>query len=284
MGDKIWKRIVILIVASMLLLFYWTDPLGLFHRKPEEVIVEEKQQEVVEEFQRMSEEELQTALENAEVGDFICYGVFENKEYLQWKVLDKEDGKIFVISDSLLTVRPFNDRQADDDNKFLTVTWANSDVRAWLNDEIYHSIFNAMEQERILETEVVTQPATQPNLSGEIRDGGENTLDKLFLLSSEEVREFMPYADSRVPSNEIYLISGYKDGMSYTAEIIREEPGTEYEVPTGVAHLPVDNWWLRSPGDLGFHIQTFDTNFEIDENGTSVLSELGIRPAMWISY
>lgn len=282
-SDKLGKSLGVLIAGILLLVFYWLDPFGWFHKEPEEVIVE-KQEEDVQEFQRMSAEEMQAVLENAKVGGLISFGVLDNKEYLQWKVLDKEDGKIMVILDSLLTVRRFNDSQADENRKFLTVTWENSDVRAWLNDEVYNSLFSTLEKERILETEVVTPPATQGGFSGELRDGGANTLDRLFFLSYDEVRKYMPYADSRIPSNIVYTIAGYKDGMSYTAEIIRVEPGTEYKVPAGVAHLPIDNWWLRSPGDLGIHIQNFDTNFEIDEEGTSVLSELGIRPAMWISF
>lgn len=279
-----YKGLIGLIVGVLLIGFYFKDPFSWFHNKTAEP--EPTEQETVgKSFQRMSEEEMKQNLKNANVGELITFGVLDNEEYLQWKVLDKEEGKILVILDSLITVKPFNNTTSDENKRIFDITWAMSDLRSWMNNELCSEIFNDFEMGCILDTNVVTPPGTKADFrTGEFRAGGEDCVDKLFCLSYDEVSRYMTYADGRIPPNYIYTISRYENGMLYTDEIIREVPGTEYRPESGVGSSRTNEWWLRTPGNMSSFMQYIDSNGEIDEQGTSADNEnVGIRPAMWLN-
>jgi len=72
-----------------------------------------------------------TAQNNYVVGEIVRFGGIE------WRVLDVQDGKALLLSEYFLT--PW--RYIRYHNIFTEVTWENSDIRWWLNNDFYHTNF-----------------------------------------------------------------------------------------------------------------------------------------------
>ena len=180
--------------------------------------------------------------------DNIYFGTYQqssddsdgyNIDPIKWRVLENADGQLFLLSDQNLDVFQYHtDRES--------VTWEKSTMRSWLNgysaeqntggssgidytsDNFIGAAFSEKEQGAIADTTVVNDD--NPTYGTE---GGENTNDKIFLLSIAEAQNSSYFADnsSRIATNTAYVAGGGKIGLS-----------SMYGV--GKA----DNWWLRSPG------------------------------------
>ena len=115
----------------------------MFHEEKyevQEVVEEEKEaKEAKEEFARLPEEEMNELLRNAQIGDCITFGVIDDDEYLEWRVLDKQEESILVITESLVDVRQFHHTRSDEQKKYIEVTWDMSDIRQYINGELYDS-------------------------------------------------------------------------------------------------------------------------------------------------
>ncbi len=180
--------------------------------------------------------------------DNIYFGTYQqssdgsggyNTDPIKWRVLENANGQLFLLSDQNLDVFQYHtDRES--------VTWEKSTMRSWLNgysashntggssgtdytgDNFIGAAFSEKEQGAIADTTVVND--NNPTYGTE---GGENTNDKIFLLSIAEAQNSSYFADnsSRIATNTAYVAGGGKIGLS-----------SMYGV--GKA----DNWWLRSPG------------------------------------
>ncbi|MCL2634649.1 MAG: DUF6273 domain-containing protein [Oscillospiraceae bacterium] len=103
------------------------------------------------------------------VGDIIQLGGYD------WRVLDVQDDRAFVITDRIIDNRAYH-RQVD------AITWADSDIRKWLNGDFYNS-FNSTDRARIRQTTVI-------NADNGTTPGGVNTTDYIFLLSVDEANKY----------------------------------------------------------------------------------------------
>lgn len=198
-----------------------------------------------------------------------------NADPVKWRVLANDEnsgGKLLLLADQNLDVKPYN-------SSYTSITWEKSTIRSWLNgyganennygtdyssDNFIDTAFSSNEQSAIAETHVynATQSdgSSNPNPSYST-SGGNNTTDKIFLLSIEEANNssYFPNGDSaRVSTNTAY-VAGHS-GM--------------YGV--GVA----DYWWLRSPGDSAFRAVRVRDNGGVLITGSIVNSTAGaVRPA-----
>ena len=193
------------------------------------------------------------------MGDHIHFGG------LVWVVLDVQDGKALVLSDRIIAQGWYYP-----DSYVQHKTWAESDMRRFLNEEFFHSAFTAEEREQIVETTVVT--GDNPLFT---TPGGEDTIDKVFLLSLEEV---LHYSGSTDALNE-----------ATTKKFFISDPNN----PMRIAETDEGNaawWWLRSPGAYDFlchtnfcHAAVVLANGSLTVFGEMVGNEFGgVRPAMWI--
>lgn len=66
---------------------------------------------------------------------------------MDWRVLDKQDGKVLLLKDNSLGSTPF-------DETGKNVTWESSSVRKWLNGDFLNDNFFKAEQNAILDTTV----------------------------------------------------------------------------------------------------------------------------------
>ena len=179
--------------------------------------------------------------------DNIYFGTYQqssdgsvgyNTDPIKWRVLENADGQLFLLSDQNLDVFQYH-------VDYESVTWATSTMRSWLNgysashntggssgtdytsDNFIGAAFSEKEQGAIADTTVVNDD--NPTYGTE---GGENTNDKIFLLSIAEAQNSSYFADdnSRIATNTAYVADGGKidGGMSVVGE--------------------ADYWWLRSPG------------------------------------
>ena len=192
------------------------------------------------------------------VGDIITFGRYEQdnniingKEDIEWIVLAKADNRILIISKYALDCRPYN-------NEWMDVAWGSCTLRTWLNDFFYNDAFNPTEKARIRQTKLKN-------------DGGNDTEDRVFLLSISEAESYFNSNGARMCTPTDYAKK-------------RGAPST-YEYTKG--GRDIGYWWLRSP-------RTQNTRFykaanvrrdgSINYNGTRVDSNLlGVRPAMWIN-
>ena len=187
---------------------------------------------------------------------------------IKWRVLENADGQLFLLSDQNLDVFQYH-------TDWESVTWENSTMRSWLNgyvasentggdsstdytsDNFIGAAFSEKEQESIAETTVVNDD--NPDYSTE---GGNNTTDKIFLLSIAEARSSSYFADnsSRISTNTAYVVGGGKIGSSRMAKDGR--------------------WWLRSPGDFGGSAAGVGVNGGVDSIGGIVnIESSAARPA-----
>lgn len=197
-------------------------------------------------------------LKAAVTGDVVCFGTYEQdndnsngKEDIEWLVLAKEGNKAFVIS-----------RYAIDCQQYKTssgyVTWETCSLRKWLNGLFVSTAFNSAEQNSIISSTVT---ADKNPLYG--TSPGNNTIDKVFLLSITEANDF------------------------FSSDSARQCQGTAYCYAQGTQKNKDGNcyWWLRSPGStLNSPAANVSFDGSINYSGNVVYSDcIAVRPSLWIN-
>ena len=194
--------------------------------------------------------------EEISVGDVVTFGSYEQDnnlengtEPIEWQVLDVQDGKALVISKYGLDGQKYH-------NKLMDFTWETCSLRKWLNSEFLNDAFNTEEKKSICITKLST-----PDNPKHGTEGGNDTEDKVFLLSSEET--------------EKYFLSNYE----------RECIPSDYSKAQGTKVYDNGNcwWWLRTPARYQYTISTVYFNGGIDlAGGISPTDKHAVRPAMWV--
>ena len=198
--------------------------------------------------------------ESVAVGDYITFGNYEQdndldngKEPIEWLVLDKRDDKILVISKYALDCQPYN-------TSYTNVTWETCTLRQWLNDNFINNAFNSTAMQKITTTYI-------PNNANKYwgTDGGNNTYDKVFLLSMSEVEQHLSFISAGcLPTAYAMAQGGY-------------DPTTNGVNPNGF-------WWLRSPGDRSDYAARVFGYGLIEKEGCPVdKASTAVRPALWIN-
>ena len=194
---------------------------------------------------------------------------------VKWRVLSVNGAELFLLADKALDNQAYHIQEED-------VTWETSTVRSWLNGyganenkqhENYRSnnfidtAFDISEQSAVNNTYL----ENKKNLSYGT-EGGNDTLDKIFLLSQSQVYT----ADAL----------GYGFVLSNTmTDEARMAKSSTYAKAFGVyCDASYCSWWLRSPGTSGTGAASIGKNgWALSGiNGVSGLSN-GVRPALVLS-
>ncbi|MBR1866816.1 MAG: fibronectin type III domain-containing protein [Lachnospiraceae bacterium] len=114
-------------------------------------------------------------------------------EPIKWRILSIDGDDVFLLADEALDNKPYNTNgveEWDEDENLIrdsySCTWETSTLRTWLNDtedseSFINTAFTQDEQSAIIETTVVNN--NNPEYDTE---GGNDTKDKVYLLSIEE--------------------------------------------------------------------------------------------------
>lgn len=178
-----------------------------------------------------------------QVGSTLLMGHVPGRDNpIEWQVLDILDNKALMLSKYVLEYRPFHERWG-------IVTWENSSIRKYLNTEFLEDAFSEQDRHRIEKCMVEADENPMCNT-----DPGNDTKDKVFLLSVLEAQKYMPVNQSRRCT---YVFGDKKRNARCSW------------------------WWLRSPGFNEANAASvgddgsFQYSYVRDVRG-------GIRPAVWL--
>lgn len=117
-------------------------------------------------------------------GDHILFG--ENR----WIILHLTDRYALILSENILTSMNYH-------NSLISLTWENSDLRRWLNTSFYNG-FSETEKMAILPA--LTLNHNNPQFT---TNGGNTTVDRIFLLSYDDVVRFLKINNSELTENTL---------------------------------------------------------------------------------
>lgn len=162
--------------------------------------------------------------------DYVTFG------NLEWLVVKKEGNRELLLAKESVGQKPYND-------VFEDITWEQCTLRQWLNGEFYNETFSEEEKAMIEVTRVINEDNPEYGTQG-----GNDTDDKVFLLSHSEVWEY----------------------FGADAEDAQEKRAMG------------EWWWTRS---VGYHNSRFiyvrpdgmspDTGYDVHIYGA-------VRPAIWV--
>ena len=205
------------------------------------------------------------------VGSYVTFGSYEQdnnsdngKEAIEWLVLACDGEKALLLSRYGLDAQPYN-------KKYVSTTWAKCTLRTWLNGTFLNEAFTAEEQKGILLTNV--DNGKSQGYSKWSTSGGNNTQDRVFLLSYAEANKYLgvKYNDS----------NNTKSRVAPTAYAIKQGAYTSSSNQTADGSA-AGWWWLRSPG----YNQSNAAGVRADGSlySSSVNSGSGcVRPALWLN-
>ena len=204
------------------------------------------------------------------VGNYVTFGEYpqttagEDMTPIEWLVLARNGNKALLISRYGLDAQPYNIVYTD-------VTWENCTLRTWLNWTFYNKAFSSAEQSAILTTNV--DNSKKQCYSGYSTDGGNNTQDKVFLLSYAEANKYfgVTYDNS----------SNTKSRVAPTAYAIAHGGWTSSSNKTADSTY-AGRWWLRSPGRRQSNAASvFADGSLLDLSVGS--GSASVRPALWVN-
>jgi len=136
-------------------------------------------------------------------GDIIALGTYEQDnvtgngpEPIEWQVLDVDGDEAFLVSVHSLDAMKFNNVMKASAKK--TLSWADSDIRTWLNGEFIDKAFSEEEKNCLITVE-----------------NEEGAMDQVFLPSKEEIVKFFPSGDEQfcMPTEYAFVKQGNRDEM-----------------------------------------------------------------------
>ncbi|MBQ3575650.1 MAG: serine/threonine protein kinase, partial [Clostridia bacterium] len=170
------------------------------------------------------------------------------QEPIDWIVLANDGQKALLLSLYALDVKPYN-------NVSDNITWSNSSLRSWLNNEFLNTAFTEAEKQMI-PTSVVSNSGK--NFFGV--DGGKDTNDKVFLLNVNAANTYLTDINIRLCSATAYA----------------EQNGARWD---GDGYCW---WWLRDPGNTRQFAAYVSLNGMINDGGNDVACNyICVRPAIW---
>lgn len=200
------------------------------------------------------------------VGNYVSFGTYPQTKAgndatpIEWLVLARDGNKALLISCYALDAQPYN-------KDYTSVTWETCTLRTWLNSTFYNKAFSSAEQAAILTTNV--DNSKNQCYSGWNTSGGNNTQDKVFLLSYAEANKYFGVTHDTT--------SNTKSRVAPTA----------YAIAQGAAADSVDGnaagwWWLRSPGhDQSRAALVYPVGSLYFRNVS--LASGSVRPALWVN-
>ena len=196
---------------------------------------------------------------SAHKGDVVTLGTWEQDgdaangpEPLTWIVLDRIDDRLLLLTADVVAARPYHHVP------FEPITWADSDLRAWLNTEFLTQALTPAEQELVQPT-LLDNPAQ--SVAG--TDGGAPTTDRVMALSETDAVIYLSTDWDRELSGQASASDAVADDALYT---------------DGNGHV---DWWLRSPGGDDYAAQ-YAAGVPATA-GIACDARLGVRPALWLS-
>ncbi|MBR1693254.1 MAG: serine/threonine protein kinase [Lachnospiraceae bacterium] len=184
-------------------------------------------------------------------------------ESIKWKVLSNDGVRLFLVADKGLDCKTYNDT-------YTFVSWKSCTLRSWLNDYFYDTAFSQEEQSAI---------APQPH-PGEAHteygtNGGNDTMDKVYLLSMEEATKpaYGFHEKNRASESRWVQTSPYASARGASIANNSNTGGN-------------NNcwWWLRSPGDYSGNAASVTYHGSVNRNGTYVYNRaVAVVPALHIN-
>ncbi len=184
------------------------------------------------EFRDMAQADAEDA---SAAGNIVSMGEWKNKE-IKWMVLEVSGNSALLLSQKSVAYRPFMKENIE------SAEWEKSDVRQWLNNDFFESAFTAKEQKSILTT--IVKSNQKDGVRG-YSSGGEDTRDRLFLLSEEEVNRYFA-------TKEAKKAGSMDESFVNVCDRPYRQDGYYYD------------WWLRTPGIIDEPVDYY--SYKIFEN------------------
>lgn len=186
------------------------------------------------------------------LGDKIRFGKYD------WFVLYKQDDRKLIITEKVIEKRAYHSEET-------AITWEESDMRKYLNDEFYNS-FSETDRAKIIEVR-----NENPDNPWDGTVGGNFTTDRIFLLSINDVVKH--FGDSGKlqtkqfgPKGEAWWFDDQYDG-NRSAKFGSKNAW----------------WWIRTPGYIGSRAAYIAISGLVHLHGEGVRGRNGgVRPALWL--
>ena len=203
----------------------------------------------------------------------ITFGKFEQdgdvkngKEDISWIILDDNGSERLLISKDVIYAMPFDDNVDQDVNVF-NQDWEKSSLRKWLNEDFFDVAFNEDEKQYVVSCLVNNKQVFGINNSDEISKMGDDTFDKVYILSKDEIRKYLGFENEG--RSEEYLAKP----SNYAKEILAAEKEKEN---IAVWHKEIDyediyednaEYWVRS--SIGLTLMSANEYFTdiVDKRG-----------------
>lgn len=208
-------------------------------------------------FLALQAEKKRAESEKYNVGNIVTFGKYwqtsnraNGKSPIEWIVLRRDGNKALLLSQYCLDCKQYNTDYND-------ATWESCNVRKWLNQKFLNDAFNQTEQEKILTTLVINQRNAEYET-----DGGNDTTDKIFLLSIDEAENLLNKEERQVKCTD------YAKAQGAWVDCVTETP----------------YWWLRSPGGDLLLAAAVHYRGKVFFGGLNIcVDDTAIRPALWLS-
>ena len=202
----------------------------------------------------LKDQYIKEKLPHVNAGDTVFFGNYEQdkndsngKEAIEWTVLDKKDNKVLLLSTKILSRQAFHEEGQQISG--YDVTWETCTLRTWLNQDFLNSAFSDWEKSCIPAVTVTADRNPENDTNP-----GNDTTDQVFLLSADEVAEYLQSNDLK------------RARITDAAKYYEEDK--------------FDSWMLRTKVDYSNEIMCIYSSG--DDFGRVVYYECGVRPAIWV--
>lgn len=191
---------------------------------------------------------------DATIGDEFTYGKYEQdnntengKENITWRVLERENDKLFVVSKYVLDCVTYEDYNPG-------YSWSDTGLRSSLDSDFYNHAFTEEEKKFISDTYIFSNEGSNSKKEDTV------VVDKVFILNAFETDTYFSSNDERIAL------------------------ATEYALANGVETDENNHaiWWLRSRAFENYIGAVYEDGYADGERGGHSGSKFGLRPAMWI--
>ena len=191
-------------------------------------------------------------LNQFEVGKTVVFGHYQQDNNtddeaneIEWVVLSNDGERTTLITVNALDYQPYM-------NEYSTSTWETCSLRKWLNDDFLNVAFTEKEKAQ-LETVTVVADKNPDNP----QNRGNDTRDRVFLLSLQEVKKYFPSDSARICFPTAYA----KAKGAYVGD-------------TGATC-----WWLRLSENVYGSLGVYDDG-TIDYDGVDCIEKDAVRPVI----